>query len=79
MAPVIPDMIHEKGVGYTSSQLHQGRLDGRRAHANSIKLLVGRWHSFIPALTTDMATRGFHHLDCGRLLCPAPYDWGSPM
>ena len=82
MAPTLLDVIHEKGkslgLSYISQHLLWGRLDVRRAHIHSVKQAIGSWCSFSPSLTTDKATRGFHHPDCGRLLCPAIYDWDNP-
>ena len=79
MAPSIRNVTLEKGAKYTASQLLHGRLDGQHAHANLIKLRVGSWYPFTPLLTPNKAARGFYHLDCGRLLCPASYNWDDPV
>jgi hypothetical protein len=79
MAPILLDVIRERGpslgMSYISQHLLRGRLDVRRAHVHSVKQAIGSWCPFSPSLTADKATRGFHHPDCGRLLCPAIYDW----
>ena len=83
MAPTLLDIVHEKGLSlglsYISQHLLRGRLDVRRAHTHAVKQAIGSWHSFNPSLTADKSTRGFHHPDCGRLLCPAIYDWDDPV
>lgn len=82
MAPTLLDVIQEKGMtsglSYLSQHLLKGRLDVRRAHTHSVKQAIGSWCPFNPSLTSDKAIRGFHHPDCGRLLCPAMYDWNDP-
>ena len=79
MAPILLDVIHKRGpslgASYVSQHLLRGRLDVRRAHVHSVKQAIGSWCPFNPSLTADKALRGFHHPDCGRLLCPAIYDW----
>ncbi|KAI0822190.1 hypothetical protein BC628DRAFT_1391476 [Trametes gibbosa] len=37
------------------------------------------WDQFNPPIAPDAkSTRGFNHPNCGRLLCPASYDWSDP-
>lgn len=83
MAPVLLDEIQERrpslGMSYISQHLLRGHLDVHRSHTHSIKQAIGSWLQFNPSLTGDKGTRGFHHPDCGRLLCPVIYDWDDPM
>ena len=78
MVPTLHDIIQEKGLEFTSRHLQRGSLEVRNAHAHSAMQEIGYWHHFNPVLTSDKSTRGFQHPECGRLLCPALYDWVDP-
>jgi len=78
MAPTLRGIIQERGLEFTSRHLQQGSLAVRNSHAQSVTREIGYWHRFNPVLTSDKSTRGFQHLECGRLLCPALYDWVDP-
>jgi len=72
---MIRDMGDTSGSSNVVKHLNRGRRAILHEHANSIGELIGSWYTFSPALTASKATRGFPHPDCGRLLCPAMYNW----
>lgn len=82
MEPTLLEVLHEKGevAGsiYIAGHLRRGRLDIHHEHAHSVAQAISSWASFSPGLTDVKTTRGFHHPDCGRFLCPPVYDWGNP-
>lgn len=45
---------------------------------SGVKNAVVDWRVFDPQLLkNDKSRRGFHHDECGYLLCPIDYDWNN--
>ncbi|KAI0634459.1 hypothetical protein C8Q77DRAFT_1112247 [Trametes polyzona] len=78
--PQIPDEIATKGPEYVEEigyLLDRGRTSLRGTTLDGVKKSIGEWYAFVPALNSDKALRGFNHPVCGRLLCPAQFDYGD--
>ncbi|CDO74305.1 hypothetical protein BN946_scf184839.g11 [Trametes cinnabarina] len=82
--PMISDQIAEHGPGHVdvvAQLLDRGRVSVRSTDLNSVKLAIAGWRTFNPPIPLDRSAskdlRGFNHPGCGKLLCPAKWDWSD--
>ncbi|KAJ8494675.1 hypothetical protein ONZ51_g2145 [Trametes cubensis] len=81
--PTLPDNIAEQGpsqVTFFAALLDKGRNGVRSSDLNSAKTAIAGWRSFVPPIPLEGGKdlRGFNHPQCGKLLCPAKWDWSDP-
>ncbi|CDO68696.1 hypothetical protein BN946_scf184652.g23 [Trametes cinnabarina] len=54
----------------------------RGTDLNNVKIAIAGWRTFSPPIHLDGGAgkdlRGFNHDECGKLLCPAKWDWTKP-
>ncbi|KAI9059258.1 hypothetical protein FKP32DRAFT_1173950 [Trametes sanguinea] len=82
LAPWIVDEIEKRGprgAFEVARELGEGRQGVRGVDLHGIKRAVITWNVYEPPIPADAkSVRGFNHQECGRLLCPAKYDWSKP-
>ncbi|KAG2147062.1 hypothetical protein BD769DRAFT_1660243 [Suillus cothurnatus] len=83
--------FHKKGVemeydeyAHMTKMLRQGADSARGDDTSKLKALIAEWvnREFNPDHRVDpddKHSRGFINDACGRLLCPAEFDWNNPV
>ncbi|KAJ7265075.1 hypothetical protein C8J57DRAFT_1330817, partial [Mycena rebaudengoi] len=80
--PTLHDLINKLGKESAAREIggwiDAGRKDARNSDVSTIKGEILYWYKFDPPFSVARQDNGFHHVVCGRLLCPDILNWQDP-